>query len=87
MDTTKLKGLWGRIKDFFKNMSTKLRIILAAVLAVLLIAIIAAVVILNQRNSTYVQLYYDLTTQEASEVADYLRSNGYTNFQLVGGRP
>lgn len=84
MDTTKLKGLWEKIKGFFKNMSKKLRIILAAVLAVILIAVIAIVVTVNQRNATYVQLYDNLTTQEASEVADYLRNNGYTNFQLTG---
>ena len=41
MDTSKLKSLWEKIKDFFKNMSKKLRIILAAALAVILIAVIA----------------------------------------------
>ena len=39
MDTSKLKGLWEKVKDFFKNMSKKLRIILAAALAVILIAV------------------------------------------------
>ena len=85
MDTTKLKGLWEKIKDFFKNMSKKLRIILAAVLAVVLIAIIVTAVLLNQQGAKYVQLYENLTTQEASEVADYLRNSGYTDFQLTGG--
>ena len=46
MDTSKLKGLWEKIKDFFKNMSKKLRIILAAALAVILIAIIVLAVVL-----------------------------------------
>jgi len=85
VDTTKLKGLWGKIKDFFKNMSKKLRIILAVVLAVILIAIIALVVVLGQRGNEYVQLYEGLTTQEASEVATYLQDNGYNDFQLTGG--
>lgn len=85
MDTTKLKGLWGKIKDFFKNMSMKLRIILAAVLAVVLIAIVVTVVAVNRRNGTYVQLYENLTTQEAGEIGDYLQSNGFPDFQLVGG--
>ena len=85
MDTTKLKGLWEKIKDFFKNMSKKLRIILAAVLAVILIAIIVTVVLVNQSRGTYVQLYQNLTTQEASEVATYLQNNGFNDFQVVGG--
>lgn len=85
MDTTKLKGLWEKIKDFFKNMSKKMRIILAAVLAVILIAVIVTAALLNQRKGTYVQLYESLTTQEAGEVIDYLRNNGYTDFQYNGG--
>lgn len=85
MDTTKLKGLWQKVKDFFKNMSKKMRIILAAVLTVILIAIIILVVALSQRKPEYVQLYQNLTSQEASEVATYLQDNGYTDFQLAGG--
>ena len=85
MDTTKLKGLWEKIKGFFKNMSKKLRIILAAVLAVVLIAVIALVVVVSQRNGTYVQLYENLTTQEAGEIGDYLQNNGFSDFQLLGG--
>ena len=85
MDTTKLKGLWEKIKDFFKNMSKKMRIILAAVLAVVLIAIIVLVVLLNRKEPEYVKLYENLTTQEASEVADYLQASGYRNFNVLGG--
>ncbi|MDE7262304.1 MAG: hypothetical protein K2N78_09650 [Oscillospiraceae bacterium] len=85
MDTTKVKGLWEKVKDFFKNMSKTVRIILAAVLAVLLIAVIVTVVLRSQRNGAYVQLYENLTVQEAGEVADYLRNNGYNDFQLTGG--
>ena len=70
MDTTKLKGLWQKVKDFFKNMSKKMRIILAAVLTVILMAIIILAVALSQRKPEYVQLYQNLTAQEASEIAD-----------------
>ena len=41
---TKLKGVWGKIKDFFKNMSTKVRIILAAALAAVIILAVALIV-------------------------------------------
>ena len=85
MDTTKLKGLWEKVKDFFKNMSKKLRIILAAVLTVILMAIIILAVALSQRKPEYVQLYQNLTAQEASEIASYLQDSGYTDFQVAGG--
>lgn len=85
MDTSKLKGLWEKIKDFFRNMSKRLRIILAAVLAVILIAIIVVVVLLSRREPEYVKLYENLTSQEASEIADYLQSSGYTKFQISAG--
>jgi len=85
VDTTKVKGLWQKIKDFFKNMSRKLRIILAVVLAVLLIGIIVLAVVLGQKSKEYVQLYEGLTVQEVSEVMTYLQDNGYTDFQLTGG--
>ena len=58
MDTSKLKSLWEKIKDFFKNMSKKLRIILAAALAVILIAV--AVLSMTMSNKPYTQLYHAL---------------------------
>ena len=61
MDTSKLKSLWEKIKDFFKNMSKKLRIILAAALAVILIAV--AVLSMTMSNKPYTQLYQDLTPE------------------------
>lgn len=84
MDTSKLKGLWEKIKDFFKNMSKKLRIILAAALAVLLIGIIVLVVVLNSRKP-YTALYQDMTPTEVQEVITYLQNNGYSNYQVVNG--
>ena len=62
---TKLKGVWEKVKAFFKNMSTKVRIILGASLAVVLIAIIALVLVLN--NRPYATLFTNLTTAEAGE--------------------
>ena len=41
---TKLKGAWEKVKDFFKNMSTKVRIILAAALAAVIILAVALIV-------------------------------------------
>ena len=82
MDTSKLKGLWEKIKDFFKNMSKKMRIILAAALAVILIAIIVTAVLLSG-NKTYTALYQDMTPTEVQEVTTYLQNSGFTDYQVV----
>lgn len=83
MDTSKLKGLWEKVKDFFKNMSKKLRIILAAALAVILIAVIVLSVVLSG-NRSYTQLYQDLTPTEVSEIMTYFQNNGITDYQVNG---
>jgi len=83
VDTAKLKGLWTRVKDFFKNMSKKMRIILAAALTVILIAIIVAVVV-SSGNNPYTVLYQDLTPTEVSEIISYFQNNGITDYQLNG---
>ena len=83
MDTRKLKGLWEKVKDFFKNMSTKVRIILGVALAVLVVAIAAFA--LWAGNRPYEALYHDLNATEASEVLSYLQENGFTDYRLVNG--
>ncbi len=80
MDTSKLKGLWEKVKDFFKNMSKKLRIILAVALAVILIAV-AAVAVLTS-NKPYTALYQDMTPSEIQEVTTYLQTNGFTDYRV-----
>ena len=78
---TKLKGVWEKIKDFFKNMSTRVRIILAA--AVVLIIAAAAAVALWSNNRPYETLFTDLTTDEASAVLSYLDENGLKDYQYT----
>ena len=84
MDTSKLKGLWEKVKDFFKNMSKKLRIILAAALAVILIAVVVTAVLLSG-NDSYTALYQDMTPSEIQEVTTYLQNSGFTDYQVVSG--
>lgn len=84
MDTSKLKGLWEKVKDFFKNMSKKMRIILAAALAVLLMVIIMTALLLNGKKP-YTELYQDMTPSEIQEVTTYLQNNGITDYQVVNG--
>ena len=52
---TKLKELWEKIKSFFKKLNKKVRILLGVFLVVLLAVIIAAAVLLNQKE--YAVLY------------------------------
>lgn len=79
---TKLKELWQKVKDFFKNMSMKLRIILCAALVVVIVAI--AALVMWSSNQPYVTLFTNLSNTEASAVMDYLQENGYTDYRLEG---
>lgn len=83
MDTTKLKDLWAKVKDFFKNMSKKMRIILAAALTVILIAIIVALVVFRDEDP-YTVLYQDTTPAEVSEIITYFQNNDITDYQVNG---
>lgn len=83
VDTTKLKDLWAKVKDFFKNMSNKVRIILAAALTVILIAIIVAVVVFRG-DDPYTVLYQDMTPAEVSEIISYFQNNDITDYQVNG---
>lgn len=83
VDTTKLKDLWTKVKDFFKNMSNKVRIILAAALIVILIAIIVAVVVFRG-DDPYTVLYQDMTPTEVSEIISYFQNNDIKDYQVNG---
>lgn len=83
VDTSKLKGLWEKVKDFFKNMSKKVRIILACALAVILIAIIAVVIIFSGKDP-YTVLYQDLTPTEVSEILTWFENNEIKDYQVTG---
>ena len=47
---TKLKGLWEKVKGFFKKLNKKVRILLGVVAAVVLILIIAAAILLKKKQ-------------------------------------
>ena len=66
MDTTKLKGFWQKVKDFFKNMTMKVRVLLA-VAVVLVVAVIAALLLWSS-NEPYEMLFTDLSATESSEI-------------------
>ena len=66
MDTTKLKGFWQKVKDFFKNMTMKVRVLLA-VAVVLVVAVIAALLLWSS-NEPYEMLFTDFSATESSEI-------------------
>ena len=82
MNTTKLKELWEKVKDFFKNMSTKVRIILCTVVVVI-VALIAVLVVMSN-NQPYATLFTNLSSSEAGAIIDYLQENGFTDYRLEG---
>ena len=82
MNTTKLKELWEKVKDFFKNMSMKMRIILCAVLVAVVVLI--AVLAVTATNQPYATLFTNLSNSEASAILDYLEENGFSDYRLEG---
>lgn len=79
---TKLKGLWEKVKGFFKKLNKKVRILLGVVAAVVLILIIAAAILLNKKE--YALLYGGLTASDTSTIVQYLSDNGVTDYQIQG---
>ena len=79
---TKLKGLWEKVKGFFKKLNKKVRILLGVVAAVILVLIIAAAVLMNRKE--YALLYGGLTASETSNVISYLNDNGVSDYQIQG---
>ena len=79
---TKLKEFGGKARDFFKNMSMKVRVILC-VLLVAVIAVIAAVYI-NAKNQPYKTLFSGLSDTEKTSIIAALEENGYTDYRIEG---
>ena len=75
-------GLWEKVKAFFIKMNKKTRILLGVCAAIILVAVVAAVLLLNRK--TYVELFTGLNTSETSAVVGYLNDNGVTDYQIQG---
>lgn len=78
----KIKEFFGKVKDFFKNMSKKMRIVLAVTVAVLLVGIIAFVVWAN--NKPYEVLATGLSSSDLSSVVSFLSENSVTDYRIEG---
>lgn len=78
----RLKEFWEKIKDFFKKLNKKTRILLGVCLVVVLAVIIAVVVKMNQKE--YAVLFTGLTSSETSTVISFLNDNGVTDYRIQG---
>lgn len=76
----RLKEFWEKIKDFFKKLNKKVRILLGVCLVVVVALIIAAAVKLNQKE--YAVLFTGLTSNETSTVIRFLNDNGVTDYRI-----
>ncbi len=79
---TKLKEFGDKTKDFFKNMSMKVRIILCVIL-VAVIAVIAALYI-KSTNRPYTTIFHDLSNEEKTSIISALEDNGTTDYRIEG---
>lgn len=76
MDNSKIKDNFIKLKDYFANMSDKMKkILLIAVGALVLLSVIIAVVI-NSSSGKYTALYSELSTAESGSVFQALKEMG-----------
>ena len=81
---TKMKGLWEKVKGFFKKLNKLTRIILGVCVVVILAAIIYAAAQMNKVE--YVELCNSLTASETSAVVGFLNDKGVTDYKISGDR-
>ena len=77
---TKLKGFWEKVKGFFAKLNKKTRILLGVCAAVVFVLIVAAALMLNQKE--YATLCTGLTANETSSVIQFLNENGVTDYRI-----
>ena len=77
-----MKEFWQKVKDFFKNMSMKVRVLLG-VAVVLLIAAIAALAMWSS-SQPYEMLFTNLSSTEASAIMSKLDEDGFKDYRLEG---
>ena len=78
----KLKGIPGKVKDWWKAATKKMKILLGSVLLAVLIVIgVITAVTLNQPYSV---LFTGLNQTEMSEIVSYLSDNGITDYRISG---
>lgn len=77
----RIKQIWSRIKDFFKNMNKRVRIALIAVAGLAVIAL-AALAVYNVTRP-YVTLFSGLSPEDLTAVVSYLDTANVRDYQIV----
>ena len=77
---TRLKELWEKVKDFFKKLNKKMRILLGVCLVVILAA--AIVLFLQANKKEYAILCTGLNASDTSTVVKFLSDNGVADYQI-----
>ena len=77
-----MKEFWQKVKDFFKNMSMKVRVLLG-VAVVLVIAAIAALAMWSS-SQPYEMLFTNLSSTEAASIMSKLDEDGFKDYRLEG---
>ncbi|MBO4916137.1 MAG: flagellar M-ring protein FliF [Oscillospiraceae bacterium] len=76
----RLKQIWGKIRDFFKNMKKGLKIGLIAGLAVALILVVVLTIYKNTRP--FVVLYSELRPDDMTAIVSYLDTAGVKDYRI-----
>ena len=77
---TRLKELWEKVKDFFKKLNKKMRILLGVCLVVILAA--AIVLFLQANKKEYAVLCTGLNASDTSTVVKFLSDNGVADYKI-----
>ncbi|MBE7003213.1 MAG: flagellar M-ring protein FliF [Ruminococcaceae bacterium] len=76
----RVKQIWGRIREFFKNMKKGLKIGLLAGFVVILALI--AVLIVRSNSQPYEVLYSDLKGEDLTAIVSFLDSTGVKDYRI-----
>ena len=82
MNKEKLKDYWEKVKETFGKISKKVKILIAAALAVLVVLIVGLVVFFNTRP--YATLIAGASAEETATVLTWLEEQGVTDFRMEG---
>ena len=82
MNTEKLKGYWEKVKGALGNLSKKVKILIVAVLAALVVFAVGLAVFFNTRP--YATLIDGASAEETATVLTWLEGQGVTDFRMEG---
>lgn len=76
----RIKQIWGRVRDFVKNLNKWIKIGVLAGIGVALI--LTVVLIVRSNNKPYEVLYSELRSEDLTAIVSFLDSSGIRDFQI-----